>query len=345
MKARKLSLSSLISLAILALVLIASPLSGQGNGGGSGGQDSGGQNPDGQQPGGNQNGDQSGGQSGGDQAAQFSGWQGLEVERNLILPQVAVGGDITTTLVLGNLGSRLRQGWLSSDQLITTGSLHFFSSAGADLSVTIGGVTAPEHTFSLGPSGVQFYEVTASGDVQTGWLLISVDDPTGANSDSAATDDWGYMDDQHVDRGKRLLATAYYTITDSTGAVESQVAVLPAVLERARFFNSFLPVQYGNGIDTGVAIVNTGSEEAEIRLVLRNSAGETVAEEVLPISAGSQIARYVDQVFGSSTLPQEFKGILEVTTDSDGIVTLGLLQTGRVLTSLPLYHFGRWHKD
>ncbi len=340
MKFKRLGMMSLIYIAIFSVSLAA----GQGQGNGSGGP--GGQDPGGQEPAGDQPGDSAGGQQPGtDHPGRFAGWQGLELERNLVLPQVAVGGDITTTLVLGNLGSRLRLGWLVSDQLVTTGTLLFFSNTGAPMDVTIGDATGSEHRFSLDPSGVEFFEITAAGGVQTGWVLIQVDDPTSADSDSASTNGWGYMDDQPVDRGKRLLATAYYTISDAAGAVESQVAVLPAVLERARFFNSFLPVQYSAGIDTGVAIVNTGATEAEVKLILRDAGGESVAEETVAIPAGSQMARYIEQLFDSSGLPQDFKGILEVTTDSDGIVTLGLLQTGRVLTSLPLYHFGRWQKD
>lgn len=344
MKRKSHEFLSLISCALLAVSLAVVPAIAQGGGSnnGSGTENSGGQQPGNQEPGGDQSGGQ---QQGANNSDSFEGWHGISVERNLVLPQVAIGGDITTTIVLANLGSRLRLGWLASDQLITSGTLSFFASSGDPMEVTIGGSTASEHSFSLDPSGVQFLEVTAEGSVETGWVLIQVDDPTAANADSTAEADWGYMDDQPVDRGKRLLATAYYTISDATGAVQSQVAVVPAVMEPARFFNAFLPVQYAEGIDTGIAIVNTGASDAQVSLVLRDTNGTSVAEEELTLGAGSQTARYVTQLFNTSALPEAFKGILEVTTEADGLVTLGLLQTGRVLTSLPVYHFGRWQQQ
>lgn len=64
----------------------------------------------------------------------------------------------------------------------------------------------------------------------------------------------------------------------------------------------------------------------------------------LPYPGGRRSgARFIDELF--SSLPADFQGALELSTDAEGVVSLGLLQTGLVTTSLPVHHYGIWRQD
>jgi hypothetical protein len=198
-----------------------------------------------------------------------------------------------------------------------------------------------EYSFSLGASEVQFLELSLEeATLAKGWILIEVDDQS--TSSGTALSDWGYMDGKKLERGDHLMASAYYTMFDTNGEVSTQVAVRPSRYEPKEFFNSLLPVQVSSGVNTGVAVVNTGVDPAKVTLRLRGATGSQLQEEVVELAAGAQLAEFVDQIFDISG---DMQGVLEVETESEGIVAIGLLQTGQVLTSLPVHHYGHWSRD
>ena len=269
-----------------------------------------------------------------------NGWGDHEINRNLVLPQFAVGDNITTTVILANLGNHRRLSWLAPGDCVTGGRVLFFSDSGNPLEVTVSETTSSEHSFLLGASEVQFLEVTREGDLATGWILIEVDERS--SSSGTGPSDWGYMDGKRLDRGDRVMASAYYTITGEGGEVTSQVAVRPSKYEQEEFLTTIIPVQVSNGVNTGIALVNTGADDAKVTLRLRDATGAQAEEAVVDIPAGGQLAQFVTELFGSS---EAFRGVLEAETESEGIVAMGLLQTGQVLTSLPVHHYGRWSRD
>lgn len=103
-----------------------------------------------------------GGMGGGhdDTVGHLPGWQGHEIEHNIILPHVAVGDAVSLTLILSNLGGPQRMGWLPSEEdYVVTGTLRFFAADGAPLAVTIDGTVGSEFPFQLPAQGVSFLEV------------------------------------------------------------------------------------------------------------------------------------------------------------------------------------------
>lgn len=264
----------------------------------------------------------------------FPGWRGMELEHNLILPQVAVGEGVTMTLILNNMGGPQRMGWLEPEDYVTTGTIHFFDSSGADLPVRINGQAGSEFPFSLQPSEVLFLDVTPNDPgLRVGWLLLEVDDSNLENS-------WGLMDGHPVGRGERVMVTAYYSISDAQGSLASQVSVMPGVFERGLFLNSVVTAQFDNGLRTGVALVNPGDLDVAMELRLTDATGRLVATEQFTLPAGNQRARFVDELF--TEVPNGFRGVLEIRGASQGVVSMGLLQSGSVLTSLPVHHYGNW---
>lgn len=272
----------------------------------------------------------------------FPGWQGHELEHNIILPQVAVGDQVTMTLVFTNMGTPRRMGWFEDEEDYTvTGTLRFFADNGDPLPVEIEGITDSQFPLNLEASAISYMEVSApSGSgLQKGWLLVEVND--GDQSD------WGFMDGHAVARGERLMVSAYYSILNQDGELASQVAVRPATFRRGLFGNSIVTAQFketaAGVVRTGFAIVNSGDEEASVDLRLVDGDGQEVAVNSLTLAAGAQEARFIDELF--SSIPADFQGALELSTDADGVVSLGLLQTGLVTTSLPVHHYGIWRQN
>ena len=54
--------------------------------------------------------------------------------------------------------------------------------------------------------------------------------------------------------------------------------------------------------------------------------------------AGNQSAQFVFQMFAG--LPADFQGFLQIQTSDEGVVTMGLLMSGGIMTSIPTMHFG-----
>lgn len=296
----------------LAVQLGSHAVFGQGPGGGPGG-----------------GGDHTGG------PGSLRGHHGLELEHNLVLPQIAVGRDIATTLTLASLGNPAFHPWLAAEDLRTTGTVYFFEQDGNPLEVRVNG-SAPvaQYRFELGASALAVLEVGLEGPNIAGWALVVIDESEGSQ-------EWGVRDGFEVARGERVMATAFYTLTGPQGELLSRVGVVPALYQRARFFNSRLVAQFGNGVNTGVAFVNTSDDGMAAEVLLRRADGETVATGMIPLAAGQQRALFVDQLFPEA-LSAGFVGTLEIHTEAEGMVSMGLLMTQGILTSIPTHHFGQW---
>ena len=88
----------------------------------------------------------------GGSTGQVPGFQNHNLDHNLILPQVAVGQHYITSLLLLNLGNAQMMGWVSPQNLITSGKIYFYRQDGTPLPVSVnGGAAVPEFSFSLDP--------------------------------------------------------------------------------------------------------------------------------------------------------------------------------------------------
>jgi hypothetical protein len=225
--------------------------------------------------------------------------------------------------------------WLNDETLEVKGKISFFRQDGTPLSVSINeGAASSEYVFALESAEILFLEVKSKGPNVPGWALIEVEEP---DTDTS----WGMMDGQEMFRGQRISATGFYTLTGDSGELLSRVGVLPSMYERGRYFNSELIALYGGRANTGVAIVNTSSETVSVGMKRSNSEGDEVASTTLSFKPGKQVAQFIDQMF-EDKLPDGFSGVLEISSQQDGIVVMGLMMTQGILTSIPVHHFGAW---
>jgi hypothetical protein len=261
------------------------------------------------------------------------GYQGHELAENMVVPQFAVGDQYTTSILLFNMGNMTQMSWMTPQALQLTGKIYFYHQDGTPLQVSVNGSSpVSEYSFTLSDSGSIALEMSSPGTVTAGWALITVNDD-GSSS-------WGMMNGQQMMRANRIMATAYYTFKDN-GQVVSRAGVIPSIFEMQRYSTSLTPVQVQDGIDTGLAIVNTSAQSVTVQLMLKDANGQTVATRQLTLPAGNQMARFIDdaQLFGSA-VTGTFHGFVQMDTSSEGVVSLGLLMTGGVMTSIPTQHHG-----
>ena len=263
----------------------------------------------------------------------FNGYGGHNMNNDLILPQMVVGQHYTTSLQLLNMGNSQVMNWVPAQNLITSGKVYFYRQDGTGLPVSVnGGTPASEFSFSLGPSKSAYYELSSTGSDTAGWALIDVDEPASGSG-------WGMMNGQTITRGMRIMADVFYTYSGD-GQPTSRVGVIPTLYEMGQFATSIIGVQSEDDLYTGVAVVNTSGTAVTITLRLRDSNGTIRATSPLSLNPGNQAARFVHQLFASA-LPANFRGSLEVSSSSDGVVIMGLLVSQGVMTSVPMMHYGQ----
>ena len=261
------------------------------------------------------------------------GYQGHELAENMVVPQFAVGDHYTTSMVLFNMGNMAQMPWLTPQALQLTGEIYFYRQDGTPLQVSINGASAvSKYPFTLAASSSVSLEMTASGSDAAGWALIKVDDD-GTNS-------WGMMNGQQMMRANRIMATVDYNYKQG-GQLISRAGVIPSIYEMQHYFTSLVPVQVQDGISTGMAIVNTSAQTVTVQLTLSNAGGETIATRQLMLPAGNQIARFIDEAeFFAGMFTGPFHGFVQIDTSSEGVVAMGLLLTGEIMTTITTQHYG-----
>ena len=124
---------------------------------------------------------------------------------------------------------------------------------------------------------------------------------------------------------------ALYTYTDSQGIIVSEAGV-PAT---EPIFSGRIFVDQ-NSAETGVAIVNPNEHEASISLVLRDSAGNDVANKVIFLDPGNYLAKFVSEAWGLfPDLPAGLTGTLSFES-SEAVAVMALRQNTNARNE-PLY--------
>jgi hypothetical protein len=261
------------------------------------------------------------------------GYRGHELAENMVVPQFAVGEHYTTFLILFNMGNMAQMTWLTPQALQLTGNIYFYHQDGSPFQLSVNGSNAvTNYAFTIDASQTLALDMTVSGGDFSGWALITVDD--------SGVSPWGMMNGWQMMRANRIAATIYYTYKEG-GQVVSRAGVIPSVYEMQRYFTSLTPVQVQDQINTGLAIVNVSAQPIAIELTLWSAGGVRVAARQLLLPPGNQIARFIDEadLFGG-LFTEPFHGFVQIDSSNEGVVALGVLMTGGIMTSIPTQHHG-----
>ncbi|RPI29725.1 MAG: hypothetical protein EHM61_00630 [Acidobacteria bacterium] len=264
----------------------------------------------------------------------MTGHAGRPLEHNLVLPQLAIGPDITISIVLLNWGNTQRMPWATAESLKTTGRVLFFDSSGNPLTVRVNdSANQSEHPFTLEASQMVRLNLTSpDSNTKVGWALIEVDEPISQQTS------WGMMGNHPIMRGEKLSASAVFSVRQGA-QLRSQAGVIPSMFERSQFVNSVMPASADANGETGVAIVNTSAKTVDIQLTLKNADGTTAGQTVVGLAAGNQTAKFIRELFGNQ-VPASFDGYMEVTSTGEGTVTMAIMVSQGVLTAIPTHHTG-----
>ncbi len=250
-----------------------------------------------------------------------AGHMGHAIDKNLIFPDVVVGGGVNTEIILMN----------PQPGLDVTGTLFFFNQDGTPLQVVNNGQTVNQISVTLPAQGADFVDVTGvDPNAQTptlGWALLEVSGP-GQGQDDPRT---------------RLFGSVTFTTTQGTNTT-GEVGVVAARYQLGANKTIAIPViVQGTAVNTGVALVNAGAAPMTLTFQLKDEQGTvvqqgaTISPAISPLAPGNQVARFVDQIFqGFGFNNSDFHGTLVITTQQEGLVVTGLLTNNSLLTSIPV---------
>lgn len=248
-----------------------------------------------------------------------TGHMGRPLDKNLIFPHLGIGAGVSTQIILMN----------PQPGREVTGTLYFFGQNGAPLQVVNAGQSVNQISVTIPPEGVEFMDVTGTEGQPTtiGWALLDVT-ASGQGQDDPRT---------------RVFGSVTFTTTDG-GNIAGSVGVVAGRYELGAHRTVAIPVTVqGNIRNTGVALVNSGSEPMTINFQLKDEAGNVVEDAatidppISPLPPGNQTARFVTEIFDDFDFNnRDFRGTLVLSTEQEGLVALGLLTTEFLLTSIPV---------
>jgi phosphodiesterase/alkaline phosphatase D-like protein len=155
-------------------------------------------------------------------------------------------------------------------------------------------------------------ETTAveQGDIKSGYVIITPDSSSGAPTPTMT----------------------FGTI--SGGSVQSQAGIIPTYMTTdASMFIEVIPRISRN---IGVAIANPGSSTTAVSLTLRDENGIIVGSPAnVSVPARQQVAKFVNELFGTDTIGSGFRGSLRMQSSSPFAV-VGLRFSGAVFSTLPV---------
>jgi plastocyanin len=244
------------------------------------------------------------------QLAAQTGYNGLAIDGNLVFPQFAVGGGWSTDFFLQNPGN----------QTDASGALYFFDENGSPLTLQYNGASVSRISVNVPMGSIQKIPVTVTPSVlKVGWAIF-VTNPGTPNP------------------LPEVFGSLVFTFT-SGSTVSSQIGVLGSRYSIGGFKRISIPIQVVDAMNTGVAVVNAGSSSLNVTYELKDAIGNIISRDttisgISSLAPGAHISKYVDQIFAGVSL-SNFLGSLDLITDGEGLVPLGLILNGNIISTIP----------
>ena len=218
------------------------------------------------------------------------------------LPEVVDGGSAgqwswRTTLMLSNRDS---SGAASV-------SVNFYNDDGTPMNVSVQGITGSQFSYTILPLGSLKIETSGAGNLKTGWAQVQAD--------------------------KSMSGISIFSFYDGAGNFVSEMGA-PATAAATSFS---LFVESSSDRNTGIAIANPNSSQAQVTLTLRDSGGNALGSPVtLVVPVNGHKEYYVtDADMFKGILPSDFQGTLGVVSNVP-VVGMNQRTRGQSFTDLPL---------
>jgi hypothetical protein len=223
------------------------------------------------------------------------------VEQTVVFPQLADGGGWSTQIVLVN----------PTDDAMS-GTIRFLSPGSATtpaepLELTFNGQTSSTFTYTIAPRSSWLGKTAGvSAAVRVGSVRVTPSPPYGVPSGVAIFS----------------FRRAGIVVTESGVPATSTGSAFRLFAESAGNFNAGEP----GSLQTGVAIANLSENPAELTLGLTTLTGVPIGVPSAAVVPGKgQLAMFLNQLPGLSTLPSTFQGVLRISaSSSDAISVVGL---------------------
>ena len=223
------------------------------------------------------------------------------VEQTVVFPQLADGGGWSTQIVLVN----------PTDDVMS-GAIRFLSPGSATtpvepLELTVNGQTSSTFTYTIAPRSSWLGKTAGvSAATRVGSVHVTPSPPYGVPSGVAIFS----------------FRRAGIVVTESGVPATSAGSAFRLFAESGGNFNSGEP----GSLQTGVAIANLSETPAALTLGLTTLTGAPIGVPSTAVVPGKgQLALFLNQLPGFSTLPSTLQGVLRISTSSsDAISVIGL---------------------
>jgi len=218
----------------------------------------------------------------------------------VVFPQVAdgtfPGGSFMSSLIFVN-----------RTEAAITGRVSFAESDGTPMALRLmDGRTGSEFTFTVPGGGSIFMQTDGSAPLAVGYARLTASGPLGG--------------------------TILFSQRDGAGRVLLEAGV-GAAAAGTRFS---IPLLYTSGkANTGVAFANTSGQPVELRLILRDKAGEEIDNATVRLGIGEHIPKFATELFDSFSGRSDFAGLLDVLADHP-VSAVALKLQGLILTTFPV---------
>ena len=200
------------------------------------------------------------------------------------------------------------------------GTVEFFKSDSSALEVSVGNKTASSFDFALNPRGVVRLRTAGTGDLETGWARVTMDQP--------------------------LSGSAMFSIFDTAAPLSSsqglgatlvtEVGVGSATLTQQ---DTFLIADSRGGFNTGIALVNPlpNQDRMTIFFFLVTADGQTRTQRRIDAPPLTHRALFMTEIFEGFPGIDDFNGHILVSGAGNFLAPLVLRSAGVKLTSTPLF--------
>jgi hypothetical protein len=208
---------------------------------------------------------------------------GLARTDSVFMPQFAAGGGWMTDVILVNP---------TNDPI--SGTVQFFSPAGQAEQVTLDGSETSGAAYVISPRSSRKVQAAGGAEARTGSFVVTPDRDNVAPS-----------------------VAAIYNYAFQGGIVSATGAdAIPAAMEHEIYSEVSGESGAAGSIESGLAIVNSSAEVADINFELITLDGKSVAAGTLQLQPNEQAHSFVAELPGVENLPKPFQGTLRLSSSA-----------------------------